>query len=57
MVWKEKGIDEILKYANYSSDWLETKQKKVKEMLMTAQMKQYQRNGDTQFGMSRIQGQ
>ena len=31
MCWQAKGIDEILKYAKYSSDWLETKQEKVKD--------------------------
>ena len=42
MFWQAKGTDEILKYAKYSSDWLDAKQKKAKEKLITVQTKQFQ---------------
>ena len=42
--WQSKPLDEILRYAKYCSDDLESRQKKLKEKFMVAQTKLAQGN-------------
>ncbi|KAJ1176374.1 hypothetical protein NDU88_001656 [Pleurodeles waltl] len=48
--WQSKSIDEVLNYAKYCSDEIETKQKRLKEQVMVIQV------GAAQTGLQGLQG-